>query len=211
MIRINLLPQKRGRESDAGEKTLAIGLGALVVLGVLVYLLVHRPLAEELDQLRTTNSGLSRDNKAKKEKLADFENLKKAVAAAEARSAAIVRLNAARALPTHFLNELGDLLTPNTLPTMTKVMAARVERDPNREMSTDWDPKHVWITSITEKNGRFRLEGGAQTDGDMTQLAKRLQASVYFDEVIPEGGSEQDDRESGVTYYKFVISGKVIY
>jgi hypothetical protein len=80
----------------------------------------------------------------------------------------------------------------------------------NRRWQDGWDPKHVWITSFEEKAGRFKIDGGAQSDSDMTQLALRLQASMFFDNVIPEGGGEAKD-PGGVSYYKFTITGKVRY
>jgi len=43
----------------------------------------------------------------------------------------------------------------------------------------------------------------------MTQLALRLQASVYFYEVVPVGGNEVE--EDGAVFYKFTITGKVAY
>ena len=94
-------------------------------------------------------------------------------------------------------------------------MATRISEgpqgDPNRRLSLDWDPRHVWITSYTEKDGLFTLEGGAQSDPDVTQLAKRMQASVYFQDVSPRGGERVSDRTTGVSYYKFNITGRVVY
>jgi type IV pilus assembly protein PilN len=90
-------------------------------------------------------------------------------------------------------------------------MAKRVENDPHRKLTAEWDPKHVWVTSFSESDGTFKLVGGAQSDGDMTQLAKRMEASVYFNLVVPEGGKEAHDSASGVTYYDFTITGKVVY
>jgi Tfp pilus assembly protein PilN len=196
---------------DAGQKSLVAGVGGLLAAAAAVYFLVHRPVSDELDRLTAANASLSRDNKTKKDKLANFEDLKKAVEAAKARSQAIQRLASARAVPAHMLRELASILTPGQPPTMSKDMAKRVEKDPNREIQADWDPKHVWITKFSEKEGKFKLEGGAQSDGDMTQLAKRMQASVYFQEVVPERGEDSTDKESGVTFYKFTISGKVVY
>jgi len=110
---------------------------------------------------------------------------------------------------------LPDILTPGRMPTMSKAMATRISEgpqgDPNRRFALDWDPRHVWITSFTEKAGAFTFEGGAQSDADVTQLAKRMQASVYFEEVTPRGGERLTDRESGSTYYRFTITGRVVY
>jgi hypothetical protein len=69
----------------------------------------------------------------------------------------------------------------------------------------------VWISSFAEKSGVFTLAGGAQSDADVTQIAKRLQASVYFQEVTPRGGERTTDANGSVTYYQFTITGKVVY
>ena len=45
----------------------------------------------------------------------------------------------------------------------------------------------------------------------MTQLSKRLAASVYFMDVTPAGGQRMIDRESGLQYYQFTITGRVAY
>jgi hypothetical protein len=83
--------------------------------------------------------------------------------------------------------------------------------DPNRGWAQGWDPKHVWIDSFEEVGGRFTLRGGAQSDSDMTQLALRLQASMFFTDVVPQQGDEALDRQSGASYYRFTISGRVVY
>ena len=40
---------------------------------------------------------------------------------------------------------------------------------------------------------------------------KRLAASVYFEDVTPAGGERVADSTSGANYYKFTITGKVVY
>ena len=52
---------------------------------------------------------------------------------------------------------------------------------------------------------------GAQSESDVTQLSKRLQASIYFDNIVPAGGERIADKTSGVSYYRFQITGKVVY
>ena len=55
------------------------------------------------------------------------------------------------------------------------------------------------------------LEGGAQAEVDITQLSKRMQASVYFDNVSPSFEERLSDRSTGIAYYHFTITGKVAY
>lgn len=211
MIRINLLTKRRTKRVDKGEQSLLLGFLIVVAAGLVVFLLIHRPLAGSIDDTNKTTKRLKQDISQLQKQTADYDDLKATIAQAETRMAAIHAIDAARAVPAHVLFELGRILTPNRQPTMTAEMAAIVNSNSNREMAPDWDPKHVWITDFSENKGRFKLAGGAQSDGDMTQLALRLGASVYFDEVSPEGGVETIDREAGVSYYQFTISGKVVY
>jgi type IV pilus assembly protein PilN len=216
MIKINLLPQRKPkRAAEPGQRQVVIGAGVLAALAAVVVVAVHLPLSRQVDSLRTANEELSADIEAKKRQLKDADNLKKVVAAAEERSAAIEKLIKAKSVPAWLLHELSEILTPGRLPSMSQAMATRISEGPqgdaNRRFALDWDPKHVWITTFTEKDGAFTLEGGAQSDPDVTQLAKRLQASVYFQEVTPRGGERFNDPASGATYYKFTITGKVVY
>jgi len=216
MIKINLLPQRKPkRASEPGQRQVVVGAIALLAAAAVMFVAVHLPLTREVSTLQEGNNDLQADIMAKRRQLKDADNLKKVVAAAEERAAAIEMLIKAKSVPAYLLQELSDILTPGRLPTMTKAMAMRISEGPqgdaNRRFALDWDPKHVWITSFTEKEGSFTLEGGAQSDPDVTQLAKRMQASVYFQEVTPRGGERLSDRDSNVSYYRFTITGKVVY
>jgi len=211
MIKINLLPQKRSKKADAGQQTLLIGFGAVLAVGALVFLLVHKPLQDSIDADQKTNAAMKTKIKKLKDKTKDFEKLEAAFQAAQEQQEAIERLRNARAVPAWLLHELATILTKDRNPTMTPEMAKRVMEDPNRAWVQGWDPKHVWITKFEEKGGRFKLFGGAQSDSDMTQLALRMQASVFFEDVLPQTGKEVHEKAGGVSYYDFQITGKVVY
>jgi hypothetical protein len=67
------------------------------------------------------------------------------------------------------------------------------------------------MSSFIDTNGSFKLEGGAQSESDVTQLSKRLAASVYFLDVTPAGGERVVDRETNLNYYRFTITGRLAY
>jgi len=228
MIKINLLPQKKSkrlgggraaaastRTGDPGQTQFMIGVGSLLAAAVLVFFVVHKPMMDKRHKLLDTNEKLQSDNGAKQAALKDFENLKKLVAASAERSASIEQLVKAKAVPANLLHELGEILTPGRLPAMSTDMMKKIsdgpQGDPNKRFQLDWDPKHVWITSFIEKDGAFTLKGGAQSDPDVTQLAKRLQASVYFTDVTPKGGVRMTDKDTNTQYYDFTITGRVVY
>jgi Tfp pilus assembly protein PilN len=212
MIKINLSPLRRPKTSNQGTRMLVLALLVWAGFATSILMLVHLPMADEIDQLQRSVSTLQAENTDKGNQLKGYEELKRTIADAEARATVVNRLNLARAVPAHMLYELSLILTANQLPTMTAEVRDMIEKGRTREFVREWDPSNVWITSFTEeKDGKFRIQGVSQSDSDMTQLAIRLDASVYFDEVVPVGGSEATDKQTGSTSYEFTITGKVAY
>lgn len=220
MIKINLLPAKRAKlrvsqASEGGQREMAIGIASLVGAAALVFFVLDQPKRSQLKAVRASNDELQKEIAAKNIQLQGFPELDKAATEASERARSINRLIAAKVVPANVLQELGEILTTNHLPTMTQEMAKRTgngpESDPNRRYDLAWDPTHVWLTSFADKGGTFRLEGGAQAEGDITQLSKRMQASVYFDNVAQASEERETDHDTGVPYYKFTITGKVAY
>jgi Tfp pilus assembly protein PilN len=218
MIKINLMPQKRARlrrvaTAEPGGKDLLIGIGALAGLAVIVFFALDLPRRGKLHDLLETNAQLAGQIKEKEPKIKDYEQLQKAADQADQRASEINRLMSVRTVPGNVLQELGDILTQGHRPTMTAVMSklAGTNGDPNKQFDDTWDPSHVWLMSYDDKNGDFTIEGGAQAEVDVTQFAKRLAASVYFWDVAPSRQERIADKDSGITYYKFTITGKVAY
>jgi Tfp pilus assembly protein PilN len=216
MIKINLLPARKPRRTaEPGASALYIGLGAFGAAALAVFFLVDRPMRAERETLDEANARLNTEIATKSAQLKGYAELQKSIEEADKRAKSIDRLLAAKVVPANVLHELGEVLTPGHQPTMTVKMAQRTGNgttsDPNRRFSLDWDPQHVWLTSFVDKDGTFKLDGGAQADDDVTQLAKRLQASVYFTDVSPQGGERVVDAASGLSYYQFTITGKVAY
>ncbi len=216
MIKINLLPaRKHKRQAEPGQLDVAIGGGVLLAVAAAVYFVAHRPMADERDAFADESNALTTDNNSQRARIADLPQREAAFKAEESRNAAIKQLVSTIVVPDNVLHELGELLTPARMPTMTRAMAERISDGPkgdaNRRFALDWDPKHVWITSFGTKGETFTLEGGAQSEADIPQLAKRMQASVYFGEVTSPSSSRYEDKSNSLTYYKFTISGKVVY
>lgn len=221
MIKINLLPQKRtkraaiggGGGDEASIKEILIGAGALAAAAVLVFILVDQPKRSKLNDLRESNAQLDQAIAEKRKELEGYAEMKKAADEADERARAINRLMNAKVVPANVLHELSEIMMTNHPPTMTDEMARRVATDPNKRFDLAWDPTKVWLTSFADdvRDGSFRLEGGAQAEQDIIQLSKRLQASVYFDRVSQQSEERITDRDTGVTFYHFVITGKVAY
>ena len=216
MIKINLLPQrKQKRPAEPGRAELGIGVGVLLAAAGFVFFAVHRPAAADRDDLQRQVQDLQDANNRARNATKEMPAVKSAVEAEEKRAAAIDQLLGTVIVPDNLLHELGELLTPGHMPTMSREMETRISEgpqgDPNRRFALDWDPKHVWISSFSTKGDDFVLEGGAQSEADVPQLAKRMQASVYFSDVSPQGGQRVTDKDSSITYFQFAITGKVVY
>lgn len=216
MIKINLLPaRKPRRQSEPGQLDVVIGAGVLLAAAAIVFFVAHMPMASDRDKFKDEADGIAKDNNSKRAKIADLPQREAAFKAEQARNGAIKQLVNTIVVPDNVLHELGEILTPSRMPTMTRAMAERVSQgakgDANRRLQLDWDPKHVWITSFSTKGETFTLEGAAQSEADTSQLALRMQASVYFAEVTSPTSSRFEDKANSLTYYKFTISGKVVY
>jgi len=218
MIKVNLLPSRRAKQksapSDPSIKQVYAGVAAIAAVGVLVFFAVDRPKRHRLGELQAANAQLQGEINNKHKQLEGYTELKLAAEEAKKRSDSISNLVSSKVVPAHVLHELSKILTrqgPTMSEGMTRLAGNGPDSDPNKRFQPDWDPAHVWLISWEDKSGVFRLEGGAQSESDVTQLAKRLAASVYFTEVSPAGGERVGDRSNGVSYYKFQITGRIAY
>jgi Tfp pilus assembly protein PilN len=213
MIRINLVggQKKKARASEGGEKNVMVGFGAIGLAAVALFLLVHRPLASEISDMEAENTKVEATRKQLEEETKELKVLQAEKAADEGRWQSITKLDSARAVPAWLLWELSNILTRGKQPQLTEAMKEELKTNLNRPWQDGWDTKHVWLISFKEVGSVFTLEGGAQSDSDATQLALRLQASMFFDEVSPKGGQEEIDKDTGLTYYRFTITGNVRY
>ena len=66
-------------------------------------------------------------------------------------------------------------------------------------------------TRSTRRTGRSRSRAARSRTTDVTQLALRLQASVFFTDVQPMTVTAAVDNASKLAYYKFTLTGKVLY
>ena len=224
MIRVNLLPQRKAKRSfssvvsagsdSASTLPLFVGIGALAAAAAVVFLVVDKPKRDRVSEMKEANAQLQAQIAEKNKALQGYAELKKAEEESKTRAESIKRLVTTKVVPAHLIHELGKVLTREG-PTMTETMARLAgtgpDSDPNKRFVAEWDPQHVWMTAFVDSGGTFKLDGGAQSESDVTQLAKRMAASVYFMDVTPAGGERIVDRETGTQFYRFTITGRVAY
>jgi Tfp pilus assembly protein PilN len=220
MIRINLLGQRTkarrgfgggGGGEGGGEKNVAIGGAVIAAAAALTFLIVHRPLASQLSDLTAENAKLDKQKKKLEADTKDLKVLRAEKEADEDRWDSITKLDSARAVPAWMLWELSNLLTRGRQPQLTDATKEELKTNPGRQWQEGWDAKHVWLIEFSETGGAFTLEGGAQSDSDATQFALRMQSSMFFVKINPKGGSEVIDKDTGLSYYRFTVTGRVRY
>jgi len=218
MIKINLLPQRKTkRVAEPGSNAIVIGIGALLAAAAGVFFLVDRPRRSHLAEVIASNEALDSEIAAKQAKLKGkgttpgYDEMVKLVSAAKDQAASINRLLSAKVVPANLLHELGEIMTSAHQPTMTEEQTQKMAVVSDKRFQLDWDPTHVWLQSFTDTDGSFKMEGGAQAESDVTQLSKRLAASVYFMDVSPASAERVADSSTGLNYYHFTITGKVAY
>ena len=219
MIKINLLPQRKAKRSaEPGMQQVYAGVAALLTAAAAVFLLIHLPKARKISELEATNAELMDNNRVKQRRLAgppSFDELKKVVEDGEQRKASIQMLLATQATPAYLIQELGDIFTTGHRPTMTIEMTDLTgtgpKSDPNRRFDVDWHADRGWISAFDEKGGVVKLEGGAESGDDVTQIAKRFAASVYFTDTVLQNVASVGASGAVRGYFQCSITGKVVY
>jgi type IV pilus assembly protein PilN len=216
VIRVNLLPQKkggpaRGAPPAQSQQWLLVVL-AVVVLEIVGLLFLHQSKVKELAVQTNKNANLQGRIEDIKRLVSNHEEIKKTLAVLRAREDAIAKLQAARSGPTAVLLELAQLLTPGKGPTADPDKLNQLRRDnPNAGFNPGWDSRRLWLTSYVESERVVRVEGLARDGSDVSELAQRLKLSAYFYDVTLLPGKKETDKDSKLDLVAFALQMKVRY
>lgn len=217
MIRVNLLPQKRGARSAAAapagsQRWLLVVLGVLVVEVVILFLF-HKSKLDELQEQKNINAQLNGKIEGIKKLVANHEEIKKALAQLRAREDAIAKLQAARSGPTAVLLEVAQLLTQGKGPTADPERLQQLRKEnPLAVYNPGWDTRRLWLTAYTETDRVVKIEGVARDGGDVSEFAQRLKLSTYFYDVTVLPGSKDARAGNGkLELVNFALQMKVRY
>lgn len=214
MIRVNLLPHKRGARGAAPQQSqrwLLVVLG-LLVLQVVATFLFHQRKLEELAEQKSKDDRLQTQITDIRKLVANHEDIKKALTSLRSREDAIAKLQTARSGPTAVLLELAQLLTPGKGPTTDADRLAQLRKDnPNLVYLPGWDSRRLWLVSYIENDRTVRLEGMARDGNDVAELAQRLKLSSYFHDVTLLPGKKEAERDARLEVVAFALQMKVRY
>ena len=213
MIRVNLLPHKRGTRSAApaaSQKWLLVVLGVLV-FEVVVLFLFHKKKLDDLEEQKNTNAQLSGKIEGIRKLVSNHEEIKKALVALRAREDAIAKLQSGRSGPTAVLLELAQLLTQGKGPTAEAERLAQLRKEnPLAVYNPGWDTRRLWLSQYIESDRVVKIDGLARDGSDVSELAQRLKLSVYFYEVTLLPGSKEASKDK-LELVKFALQLKVRY
>jgi len=213
MIRVNLLPQKRrkGGSGSRGELWLVACLVS-VALEVVGCLVMYGQKQDELSQQLDKNKALDAQIKQIKDVSKNHDEIKKQLVALRDREEAIAKLQSARSGPTAMLLEVARLLTPGRGPSVDPNELSKVRREnPLQDYNANWDPRRLWLTKFIEADRTVRLEGIARDGEDVSELARRMNLSTYFDDVQLLPAKREVEKESGLPMVAFKLEAKVRY
>jgi type IV pilus assembly protein PilN len=213
VIRVNLLPQKRGARGAApaqSQRWLLAVLGVLVV-EIIVLFGFHKNKLDELERQKNTNGQLDGKIKNIQNFVANHEQIKKELVVLRAREDAIAKLQAARSGPTAVLLELAKVLTRGSGPTADPERLIKMKQEnPLSVYNPGWDSRRLWLTNYVESDRVVRIEGLARDGSDVSELAQRLRLSVYFYDVTLLKGQKEPDKDR-LEMVNFALQMKVRY
>jgi type IV pilus assembly protein PilN len=211
VIRVNLLPAKKSRRNEAGHRQLFLmGAGVLGALGAIVF--VYISTTNELEALNAENQRIQADIDRLKTELGDYDKVKAQREELIKQRKTIQALEAGRTGPVFLLRELSEILTPGKGPTFDRVVYEEaLRRDPNVGFNGTWDTRRAWIDIYEETQKKVRIRGGAKAADDAAELMKRLNSSVFFQNVRLENSTQAEAAGGGVKHITFTLSAEVEY
>jgi type IV pilus assembly protein PilN len=214
VIRVNLLPQKRGARSaapQASQKWLLVVLGVLVVEVVILFLF-HKKKLDDLTDQQNTNAQLNGKIEGIKKLVSNHEEIKKALVQLRAREDAIAKLQSARSGPTAVLLEMAQVLTQSKGPTADPERLQQLRKEnPLAVYNPGWDTRRLWIVQYLETDRVVKIEGIARDGGDVSEFAQRLKLSTYFYDVTVLPGQKETYKEAKLELVSFALQMKVRY
>ena len=213
MIKINLLAQKRRVEAAPQKSQLwlvAVMVAFIAEVGGLIAF--HGYKDAELQEQKRRNTEITAQIEQSKNSVKNHPEVLKKLEDLRAREAAIGKLQAARTGPTAVLLELARILTPGRGPSVPADRLSQLRRDnPLAVFNMNWDPRRLWVTSFVEQARKVKLEGVAKDGEDVSELARRMNLSDYFANVVLLPGKQEKDTDTGVEVVRFSLEAEVKY
>jgi type IV pilus assembly protein PilN len=208
VIRVNLLPTRKAKRQEAGQRQfLLMGLAILATIGLVVFF--HLQATTELENAQHDNTILQADVAKLKQELGDYDKVRAQREELLKQRKTIQSLEAGRTGPVYLLRELSEILSPGKGPTFDRVTYEEtLRRDPNAGFG-NWETKRAWIESYVEERQKVKIRGSAKSNEDVAEFLKRLNASVFFKDVNLDATAQA--AKGALKFVNFGLSATVIY
>ena len=213
MIRINLLPGKKPKRSEAGQRHIVF-MGAGLLVGLAGIAIFHIQASNELDEIVRQNALVTAEIDRLKSELGDYDKIKGQREELLKQRKTIEALDKGRTGPVFLLRELSEILTAGKGPTFDGVTYQEaLLRDPNIGFNAGWDTRRVWLEQYEEMGKNVNIKGSAKSNEDVAEFLKRLNLSVFFADVNPQSTTMTQTGGTGSTvkYVTFSLKTRVIY
>lgn len=212
MIRVNLLPQKRRVERTEGSQLWLVLVMVVLLVEVVGLFAWHAMLSKELKAQVRINAELNGQISQAEKVVANHDEVKAKLKELRKREDAISALQSARTGPTAMLLELARILTPGRGPSVDPERLNEVRRDnPLAVFNSNWDARRLWLTEFIEEHREVRLKGQARDGEDVSELARRMNLSSYFEDVTLLPAKKTKDSDTGLELVEFQLQAKVRY
>lgn len=151
MIKINLLPVPKARQSEALIYQSLIGLVVIALVVVGCYF-VGASKQTEIDRINGDISKVNREIEDLKAKVGEVEKFKKKLKSLEEQLGVIRRLQSGRTGPVRMLDEFTDLV-----------------------------PRKLWIQTFKESGGNLTIQGESSSGPDIADFLDRIKKAKYFE------------------------------
>jgi len=151
MIRINLLPHREVRRKQQQQQFFTL-LGAVIVIGAVVWFVVHTYLEEQYDVQTGRNAYLQQEIVKLDKQIAEIQKLKDQTAALLARKRVVETLQGNRSEVVHLLDQLVRQL-----------------------------PDGVYLRSVKQAGVRVTINGLTQSQARVSTLMRNLESSPQLE------------------------------
>jgi type IV pilus assembly protein PilN len=213
LIRVNLLPQKRRAEvRPEGRQLWLVAVMVAFLAQVAALFVYHGFKTEELADQKRKNAELESQIDQSKKAVANHPEVKKKLEDLRAREAAIAKLQSARSGPTAVLLELVHIVTPGRGPSVAPDKISQLRREnPLAVFNPNWDPRRLEIVSFVEQARKVKLDGVALDGEDVSELARRMNLSDYFSNVVLLPGKQEKTKDTDIPVVRFSLEAQVKY
>jgi type IV pilus assembly protein PilN len=187
MIRINLLPHKRGAVStqSSGGKVWGYAYFGAVAVWCLALAFVYFGVVSDLDQAKAQNAEIERQVRLVKDQSGNLEELQKQLEQSKQLEDVVKGLKDARQGPHRMLLELSSILSPSRGPTIDPSKLDELRKsNPEAGVNSGWDTRRLWVTGFEEHDRSCRIIGEARNNEDIAEFLRRLALSAIFDDVV---------------------------